>query len=274
MPAENVNRREAFKQRRRTWEFELITLFIRTHWTCGNTRPRIIEFGCSPATGAQQMSKIGDLVVSDIYQDHRLQLPPGVRFVLCDIQNAPFKDGEFDLIVSNQVIEHIADLDAAFSEIRRMACRDALFAFSVSTAAWLIVSIPGQIWRKAENLHARLAFKRKKVDGNPEGADGPPSGCSASPRWWQKWALHGHGCYPGFGECLVAFRVKRWREGLRARGFTAVKECPLLSYGSSHMSLIPTDRVLARLGRASSYLFLAHAEPQEERVRRVPRSRC
>jgi hypothetical protein len=138
----------------------------------------------------------------------------------------------------------------------------------------LILSIPGQIWKKAENLHARLTSKRSKVDGNPEGADGPPSGSSASPSWWQKWALHGHGCYPGFRECLAAFRVKRWRERLRARGFTVVKACPLLCYGSSHMPLIPTNRVLARLGLASSYLFLAHAEPQEERVRRAPRSGC
>lgn len=42
---------------------------------------------------------------------------PGVRTVLADARSMPFRDGEFDVVYSNAVIEHVGD----FADQRRMA---------------------------------------------------------------------------------------------------------------------------------------------------------
>ena len=40
-----------------------------------------------------------------------------------DVQNTSFKNNQFNLITSNQVFEHVPDLDKAFSECSRILCK-------------------------------------------------------------------------------------------------------------------------------------------------------
>lgn len=250
--------RAEFKRRRRCWEFELITGFLRETLVPTANRMRILEFGCGPAGGARLLAAMGDLVESDVYRDERMSLPPGVSFVVCSIVNAPFPSGHFDLVVSNQVLEHIDRLSEALAEVKRIARKDALFAFSVPTSTWLVLTIPGQVAAKVVNIWKRIVKPPVAEDrgaanhGQRAGAQPaqPHQGIGAKIR------LRGHGCFPRFFQCLRAFRLKRWRSLLRDHGFVIAREEPLLCYGSSHFPLIPTNRVLARFGISASHLFI------------------
>ncbi|MDD2482484.1 MAG: class I SAM-dependent methyltransferase, partial [Lutispora sp.] len=64
--------------------------------------------------------------------------------ILCiDLQDMPFKDGVFDLIISEDVIEHIFDVELAFSEINRV----------LKTGGYHIFTVPIHEGRKTNRRH-------------------------------------------------------------------------------------------------------------------------
>lgn len=242
------------KDKRRKREFALHVSFLKEVLPASLGRPRMLEFGCGPAPGAGVLSDLGDLVVSDIYRDERLRLPDDVAFVLCDIRDTPFEDGQFNVVVCNGVLECIDDVPTAFREIRRIASDDAFFVFGVTTPVYVLLSVPGKLWMKAANLAARIrrALTAAKAPP-PDGA--APSGASVG-GLLRRFGLGGPGIYHSFLSALRGLRVKRWRQLFRTNGFRVVREEPLLCYGASRWPFIPDNRILARAGVASSRLFI------------------
>jgi SAM-dependent methyltransferase len=60
--------------------------------------------------------------------------PPGARvgaFVACDLQRQPFGDGAFDLVVTEDVLEHVPDPAVALREIHRTLRRGGRHVFTV-----------------------------------------------------------------------------------------------------------------------------------------------
>ncbi len=249
------SRRKRYKADRRQREFELIVSSLRKHLGHRGGRLVILEFGCGPAGGAYLLKPLGTLVETDVYRHPDTCLPQGVPFVMCSISSAPFVGSAFDILLSNQVIEHLPDLRLAFDEMGRVAKPDALFVFGVPTAVWLLLTVPGQLWKKMENVFARV-FGRSSRQASLPVAGAPQADRSHAGGRPARLALAGHGCYPGFMECLWTFQVRRWRELFLSHGFQILSEEPLLCYGSSHFPIVPTNRLLARIGLASSYLFV------------------
>ena len=66
----------------------------------------------------------------------------------------PFPDGSFDLVVNNQVMEHVADLDAALAEIRRVLRAGGL-ALSIFPAR--------DVWREG---HIGIPFAHRLPRGS------------------------------------------------------------------------------------------------------------
>jgi Methyltransferase domain len=56
-----------------------------------------------------------------IKNKHLHQKYPRVTFKNADIEKLPFKDNEFDTIVSTHTLEHVQDIFQAISELRRVA---------------------------------------------------------------------------------------------------------------------------------------------------------
>ncbi|MBI5197022.1 MAG: class I SAM-dependent methyltransferase [Nitrospirae bacterium] len=273
-----TNSRHIYKANRRQWEFLLISQAIE------NTIPKenhgkmnILEFGCGPSGGAHFLSKLGSLTASDVYRHHLLSLPANVEFIISDIHKTEFLNNYFDILVSNQVLEHIERLDIAFTEMQRITKPDGYFFFSIPTATWLILTIPGQLFKKLENILEKHGYHKRKKDeaydenhqkSSNENTDEIDSSSSAiehdasesihkqKKSIWRKLSLEGHGCYPGFIECFRFFRIKNWRKTLLSNGFAIIDEMPLITYGSSHFPLIPTNRIMAKWGLSSSYLFV------------------
>lgn len=91
---------------------------------------RILELGCG--NGGQWENRIQNLpadcmlilsdfsdgmvrIVWDKYKDNKNMLPAKI-----DIQNIPFPDSCFDVVIANYMLYHIPDIDAALCEVRRI----------------------------------------------------------------------------------------------------------------------------------------------------------
>lgn len=44
----------------------------------------------------------------------------GIDYCVCDIQNLPFEDASFDIVIANMMLYHVPDLELALSEVKRV----------------------------------------------------------------------------------------------------------------------------------------------------------
>jgi SAM-dependent methyltransferase len=90
--------------------------------------PRVLDFGCGEGTLVARGRAIGhDILGADRWEagweDLRRRAPEAVRDHLHAIGpdgRLPFAAGRFDMVVSNQVFEHIAEPRAALAEVARV----------------------------------------------------------------------------------------------------------------------------------------------------------
>ena len=115
----------------------------------------VLDVGCGEGVlTAEWAERLGDgRVVGVDLPDPKLEREwarrrPNLEFRAGDATQLPFADGEFDLAAAIEVLEHVADPEAALAEMARVARR------------WLLVSVPREpLWRGL-NL-ARGAYLRE-----------------------------------------------------------------------------------------------------------------
>ncbi len=89
---------------------------------------RVLDFGCGAGTLVAEGRKAGlDILGADVFysgSDARAEAERAglLGAAIKEIRDGrlPFPDASFDLVVNNQVIEHVQDLDAALAEIHRV----------------------------------------------------------------------------------------------------------------------------------------------------------
>ncbi len=92
--------------------------------TRGRPRPRILDIGCGTGESVRHLSQFGRVVALD-FSDLALTFCRHKKLgnlVQADAVRLPFADGSFDLICGLDILEHLADEQAALAEIRRV-CR-------------------------------------------------------------------------------------------------------------------------------------------------------
>ncbi len=88
-------------------------------------RGKFVDLGCNDAAWTREVARA--LGVSEAYgvdldsETGRIASSEGVGFLTADLnQPLPFRDGSMDVVHSNQVIEHLQDVDTFLEEIYRI----------------------------------------------------------------------------------------------------------------------------------------------------------
>lgn len=119
---------------------------------------RMLDAGC----GAQ---KYKDMFDFDWYVGLELNEKFGPD-VIGDLRDMPFKDGEFDSILNNQVLEHVDDTHRVFSEFNRVLRRGGHLCVTVPFIA-RTHEVPHDYWRISEYgiryLFNRYGFKEVMI---------------------------------------------------------------------------------------------------------------
>ncbi len=92
----------------------------------GQSDPTILDYGCG-AGGVVKLGRARGLKVFGAdtfdgrYADYLNQLPPELAGTIVSISNQlPFPEAHFDLVIANQVFEHVADLQMVLKDIARV----------------------------------------------------------------------------------------------------------------------------------------------------------
>ena len=98
---------------------------------------RVLELGCG--TGDMWVSHLdmlnngSELILSD-FSDGMLAAaranlgqPANVTFEQINIENIPYPDGRFDVVIANMMLYHVPDIHRALSEVRRVLRDDGIF---------------------------------------------------------------------------------------------------------------------------------------------------
>lgn len=101
--------------------------------------PRVLDAGCGTGRNLMEFQSLGPAEGVDLSQQavefcHRRGLD-GVR--QGSIEELPYEDGRFQLLVATDVIEHLPDDGAALAELRRVAGADARLIITVPAYSWL-----------------------------------------------------------------------------------------------------------------------------------------
>ena len=90
---------------------------------------RVLEIGCGRGVFARELAERGaDLVVADFspaavrLAEERLR-DRGVETLVADIQAIPFPDDSFDVVISQETVEHVPEPERALAELVRVTRR-------------------------------------------------------------------------------------------------------------------------------------------------------
>lgn len=91
---------------------------------------KILELGCGTGdmwVGQEEMiGKAERIILSDFSEGMLTQAKEkigdykNIEYQVIDIQNIPYEDGEFDVVIGNMMLYHVPDLDKGLAEVRRV----------------------------------------------------------------------------------------------------------------------------------------------------------
>ena len=107
--------------------------------------------------------RAGVLIGCDLVPEHLHEHPLITAGVVADVGDLPFRNGSFELVTANMVLEHLRDPAAAFAEIARVLRPGGEFAFVTpnrrNPAVWFAATFLRPRWRSAFSL----AFERREA---------------------------------------------------------------------------------------------------------------
>lgn len=252
------------RRRKRELEISAIVDTIRQYLPPerleGGNLPHILEFGAGDGFQIPYLKKLGKAAAIDLELSDSVKAMTDIERYECSITHTPFPDQRFSLIFSNHVLEHIESLPEAFEEMKRIGEPGCLYAFSVPTDIWLLLSIPAQYYSKFKALFRKIRRAPRAGEKTQDAASSKESGSSRQNHKkksvFDLLGLHGHGVREDFGDCLAHFRIPCWKALLEKNGFAILKVQPLLLYGPSEWPVIPTMKAVKCWDLCSSVLFL------------------
>ena len=97
---------------------------------------RVLDLACGTGYGSALLAQAGgqvtgiDISPQAIKAAKKLYGRCGVKFMTGDCFDLPFDDGSFDVVVANEMIEHVEDHDGLIAEVKRVLDEKGLFLVS------------------------------------------------------------------------------------------------------------------------------------------------
>lgn len=94
---------------------------------------KILDLGCGNGISSRLLHQanfdvvgtdISPLFLQDAQNWESLHDGPRLRYQVCDVLELPFEDDSFDVICSNELIEHLPDVETALKEMARVVRQD------------------------------------------------------------------------------------------------------------------------------------------------------
>jgi len=184
--------------------------------------------------------------------------------VIADAADLPFEDDSFDLIFSSNVLEHVEQLDVAFSEMKRVLAPGGIMIHSMPTGTWKVVQLLLRPVASVVKIARRLVPGLSSGDGRAqEGSHGALEGLQQKRRSvLQKLfglvipTIHGNSGNHVYE--FFQFRPKWWKRRFDEAGLDCVRSSPLFLH--SPYDLLPyrflgVRDLLGRAGFASVDVF-------------------
>ena len=98
-------------------------------------RSKILDLGCGNGISARLLNQADfDVIGTDIsplfLEEARAWENPKLRYRVCDVMELPFESDSFDVICSNELVEHLPDVETALTEMMRVVCRGGRIVIS------------------------------------------------------------------------------------------------------------------------------------------------
>ena len=98
-------------------------------------RSKVLDVGCGNGISARLLNRADfDVVGTDIsplfLEDAQAWGNPRLRYQVCDVMELPFENESFDVICSNELIEHLPDVETALTEMMRVVCKGGRIVLS------------------------------------------------------------------------------------------------------------------------------------------------
>ncbi|MFQ6029898.1 MAG: class I SAM-dependent methyltransferase [Dehalococcoidia bacterium] len=167
---------------------------------------RVLDAGCgegalSCLVARQGIEVVGaDISAPNVEAARRLaaERGMGVRFVCADLENLPFGDNSFDIVISSHVLEHLPDLSRGLGELYRVTRSMALIAMPtcLNPSAWALLGGDNYwVFSKRSTYALALGMLRTlyALVGGQEGPNEHYAGRQELPHLWRfPWVMRRH----------------------------------------------------------------------------------
>ena len=227
--------------------------------TSESLRGPVLEIGCGDGYITTLLRRHFDEVVPiDISpRDHVKGL------CRANVEMLPFRDGQFGLVYSSNVLEHVENLTACLQELRRVMQDGGMMIHTMPTPAWKALQLA--LYPLHILFHVALprlmgaSTKTDRVQG-VQATHSPEASDSAARRRGRRGRLHSillplvHGSAPSHGEELKRFRVAWWIGRFSTGGFHVIRTAPMYLHSAYRFfpyRLLAVREVASRAGLSS-----------------------
>jgi SAM-dependent methyltransferase len=123
---------------------------------------RLLEVGCGPATlwraDLDRIDPSWRLTLADLspgmVETARGVLGERASYAVADVQELPFADGSFDVVLANHMLYHVPDRPRAFAEVRRVLAGGGRFHATTNGRGFMqeLVDLVGPGWSFPQHI--------------------------------------------------------------------------------------------------------------------------